>query len=365
MTPERMTRRDWLRLGAVGVAGVSGTALLRLARGSAAGPALAAAGVQEAADLQQAAEHDPHDLEQLRMGVYGNGTPGDGFDPEAYLTGFDYGKVSRAPDGTTVREYEMVAIDREIEVAPGVWFPAWTYNGRVPGPTIRCTEGDLLRVRFQNAGSHPHTIHFHGAHPPAMDGVAPIIEPGQKFTYEFRATPFGLHLYHCHSIPLKRHIHKGLYGVFMVDPPDGRSPAREMVMVMNGFDTNFDGDNEVYAVNTAAFYYQTHPIRVGVGETVRVFLVNITEFDPVNSLHLHAAMYRLYRTGTRPDQYEVTDTVMMCQGERHILEFELDHAGLHMFHAHQSEFAELGWMGFFDAVQRLAAHDGVPVHHYG
>ena len=52
---------------------------------------------------------------------------------------------------------------------------------------------------------------------------------------------------------------------------------------------------------------------------------------------------------------------MMCQGERHVLEFRLENPGMHMFHAHQSEFAELGWMGFFEAVERLASGEGVPV----
>ncbi len=367
MGAEKMTRRDWLKLGAAGVAGLSGAAVLQLASRSPAAASLAAAGLQEDQELHHL--RDPEAARaggsQLQMSVYGSTRPSDGFDPGAYLTDFDLGEVSRTPDGRTVREYQVVAVDREIEIAPGVWFPAWTYNGRVPGPTIRCTEGDLLRVHFSNAGSHPHTIHFHGTHPPGMDGVEPIVAPGEKFTYEFEAKPFGLHLYHCHAVPLKRHIHKGLYGVFIVDPPGGRPPAREMVMMMNAFDSNFDGDNEVYAVNTAAFFYQEHPIRVGVGDLVRVHLVNITEFDPVNSFHLHAGMFRLFRTGTRLDQPELTDTIMMCQGERHVLEFELENSGLHMFHAHQSEFAELGWMGFFDAVPRLAAGEGVPVYRYG
>jgi FtsP/CotA-like multicopper oxidase with cupredoxin domain len=65
-----------------------------------------------------------------------------------------------------VREYTLTAIDKDIEVAPGVFFPAWTYNGTVPGPVLRATEGDLLRVRLVNGGSHPHTIHVHGIHPP-------------------------------------------------------------------------------------------------------------------------------------------------------------------------------------------------------
>ena len=125
-----------------------------------------------------------------------------------------------------VREYTLVAVDNELEVAPGVFFPAWTYNGTAPGPVIRATEGDTLRVRFRNAGSHPHTIHFHGIHPSNMDGVFEIVEPGGHFTYEFEARPAGLHLYHCHATPLKKHIHKGLYGAFIIDPKEPRPPAQ-------------------------------------------------------------------------------------------------------------------------------------------
>src|SRR5262245_39277489 len=74
-----------------------------------------------------------------------------------------------------VREYAITAVDREIEVAKGVFYNAWTYNGTVPGPVIRATEDDLLRVAFTNAGSHPHTIHFPGVHPANLDGVFGIV----------------------------------------------------------------------------------------------------------------------------------------------------------------------------------------------
>jgi FtsP/CotA-like multicopper oxidase with cupredoxin domain len=250
-----------------------------------------------------------------------------------------------------LREYEIFAVDREIEIAPGVFFPAWTYNGQVPGPTIRATEGDRLRIRFTNGGSHPHTIHFHGWHHPDMDGSLHEhqVLPGGTFLYEFDAEPFGLHLYHCHAVPLKRHIHKGLYGAFIVDPKGGRPPADEYVMVMNAFDTNFDADNEVYAVNTVAHHFMHSPIRVKVGELVRIYLVNVTEFDFVNSLHLHGMFFDVFRTGTSMTTSEVTDTLMLCQGERAIVETRFRYPGDFMFHAHQSEFAELGWMGLFRA----------------
>jgi FtsP/CotA-like multicopper oxidase with cupredoxin domain len=120
-----------------------------------------------------------------------------------------------------VREYVLTAVDTDLEVAPGVFFPAWTYNGSAPGPVVRATEGDALRVRFRNEGSHPHTIHFHGIHPSNMDGVFEVVGSGGEITYEFEARPAGFHLYHCHATPLKKHIHKGLYGAFIIDPKEG------------------------------------------------------------------------------------------------------------------------------------------------
>ncbi len=284
------------------------------------------------------------------------------FDPSVFLRSWNfshlpepersrYYRKTPRPDGSLLREYEIFAVDREIEIAPGLFFPAWTFNGQVPGPTIRATEGDRVRIRFLNQGSHPHTLHFHGWHPPAMDGSLPEhqVDPGGEFLYEFDAEPFGLHLYHCHAVPLKRHIHKGLYGAFIVDPKTPRPPADEMVMVMNAFDTNFDGENEVYAVNTVAHFHMAEPIRVAVGRPVRIYLVNVTEFDLLNSFHLHGMFFQVYRTGTALETREVTDTLMLCQGERAILETTFRYPGPFMFHAHQSEFAELGWMGMFAA----------------
>jgi len=297
-----------------------------------------------------------------------------GFDPLEILYDFDYGEITSRPGEPTVREFEIVATDKEIEIAPGVFFPGWTYNNRIPGPTIRCVEGDLIRVTFTNASDHPHTIHFHGMHPAAMDGVPGagdgLIFNGQQTVYEFTAKPFGCHFYHCHSFPLKRHIHKGLYGTFIIDPdPDlyegeERELAKarnhnydeclainEMIMVMNGFDTNFDGENEVYAVNSIVFAYQKQPIKISPNQRQRIYLANATEFDPINSFHLHGNFFDYYDHGTTlTPTLRTVDTVMQCQGQRGILEFSYEgfDPGAFMFHAHQSEFAELGWMGFFD-----------------
>ena len=301
-----------------------------------------------------------------------------GFDPMAMLTDWDLGTVEILADGTTRRTFEVTGEDKEIEIAPGVRFPAWTYNGRVPGPALRAKEGDHIRVVFRNNGSHPHSMHFHGIHSARMDGVhgtPGLIGPGEEFTYEFTAKPFGCHLYHCHALPLRRHMAKGMYGAFVIDPDPARHPDhadvarsrlhgtpenarwQEMVMVMNAFDTNFDGENEFYAANTIAFAYAKTPIRVDARRPVRIYLINTIEFDPINSFHLHANFFDYYNQGTTlTPTLKTVDLITQCQAERGILEFTYaDHEpGLYMFHAHQSEFTELGWMAMFDVVEGAA-----------
>ncbi|HLG24893.1 MAG TPA: multicopper oxidase domain-containing protein [Candidatus Nanoarchaeia archaeon] len=300
---------------------------------------------------------------QEKIGTVGKYGEDDGFNAMEYLSTWNYNnlpenergkfyKETIRADGSLLREYWIYAEDKEIEIAPGVFFPAWTYNGQVPAPTIRATEGDRLRIHFTNKGTKPHTMHFHGFHPSSMDGSMPedFVYPGQNFTYEFDADPFGVHLFHCHSVPLKQHISKGLYGAYIVDPKNETRPKadKELVMVMNAFDTTLDGENEVYAVNTKAFYYAMNPIKVKKDELIRIYLINIVEFDPINSFHLHANFFDEYRTGTKQDPNAYTDILTFSQAERSILDVRFRYPGMYMFHAHVSEFTELGWMGFFE-----------------
>jgi FtsP/CotA-like multicopper oxidase with cupredoxin domain len=341
------------------------------------------------------------------------------FDPHEFLTAFNTGESGQdnvqqevyEEDGRTVREFDITAVDTTIEVAPGVEFEAWAFNGQVPGPTLRAVEGDLIRVNFTNGSAHAHTMHPHLKNlDPEMDGIPQngpgVLETGESFTYEWVAQPAGVHLYHCHSLPLKEHVHRGLYGTFVIDPDPGRVAERpeeyvaahpsqitdamtedlvaeartrnheydendavnELVMVMNGFDTNFDGDNEIYAANTRAFAYGVgetdgkgnwaagetkRPIQIDRTRRQRVYLVNATEFDPINSFHTHSQFFDYYDHGTTlMPTHRTVDTITQIQAQRGIIELDYsDHdPGLYMFHAHQSEFAELGWMSFFEVV---------------
>lgn len=343
LDPNRhFTRRSILKAGAVGVLGVLGSSFLNPS---------ALFGKPAHANGKEEMHHSLKN--QMKQGMAHGYDPGTESTPglEAAvkaLTAFDYGVVSKSPDGRTIRDYKIQAYDAEVEIAKGIKFPGWTFNGTIPGPTMRCTEGDIVRITFGNGSAHPHSIHMHGIHPTNMDGLEPV-PTGMEFVYEFEAKPAGLQPYHCHVPPLARHIHKGLYGHFIIDPKKPRKPAKELSMIMNGFDLDLDGENEVYTVNGYAFAYQSRPIKVKTGELVRIYLSNLTEFDPINSFHLHANYFHYYATGADPDaRPQFTDTIMQCQGERGIIEITFPAPGKYMFHAHQSEFTELGWMGFFE-----------------
>ena len=373
MINHRFGRRALLRLGATGgaVAGAATALPLLLARGTNASDLAGQAATPVAGgmnhEMGQGSQSTLHSL---------SSTVGDvdlqrlGWDPSDFVRTFDYGEPTTMADGTVVREFAVNAIDKEIEIAPGVFFPAWTFNGQVPGPTLRANEGERLRIHFGNGSAHPHTMHFHGVHSAFQDGVSGIgrgdILPGDSHVYEFEAKPFGSHLYHCHTTPLKRHIHKGLYGSYIVNPDPKRhgdaakrrhpdypeaQEWQEFVMVMNAFDTTFDAANEVYALNTVAFHYMKHPIPIDRARPIRVYLSNLTEFDLSNSFHLHGNFFDYYDHGTTLEPtLRTVDTIAQMQGQRGILEFSFkEHEpGLYMFHAHVSEFAELGWMSLFD-----------------
>jgi len=277
-----------------------------------------------------------------------DGAASTGIDPMKYLRSFNYGRVSQNGNGTVLREFTIVADDRQtMEISPGIHYNVWTFNGTVPGPTLRATEGDLIRIYFINNGTKPHTIHTHGIHKAEMDGVFETIGPGGRFVYEFYAEKFGVYPYHCHVMPLEEHISHGLYGVYIVDPKTPRPEADEMVMIMNGYDTDFDTENNFYTVNGIPYYYMHHPIEIEKDKLIRVYLVNMLEFDQINNFHLHGNLYNLYRSGTSLTPDELTDMVTMSQGERGILEFSYKYSGQYMFHAHKTEFAEKGWMGMF------------------
>jgi FtsP/CotA-like multicopper oxidase with cupredoxin domain len=319
-------RRKLLKLGLAGI-GVTGTAVA----------------------LQQFVQKR-HSQAMVRVPPIPSSPPADdhGISPMAMVRNFDYGTVKKE-NGRTIREFRIVAGTTTLQLNSAVSFVTWNFNGRVPGPTLRATEGDRIRVIFLNNGGHAHSMHFHGIHPAEADGVKPVRQ-GAATIYEFDAKPYGVHLYHCHTAPVTRHISKGLYGMFIVDPPKGRPPADEMVLIMGGYDINDDNKNELYAFNGLPNYYMQHPIPIYQNQLVRLYLLNMIEFDPAATFHIHANFFRVYRTGMTLTPSEESDVITMGTAERHILEFAYPYTGKYMFHPHQDAIAEMGCMGHFEVI---------------
>jgi manganese oxidase len=302
-----------------------------------------------------------------------------------YLTYFNCGhvKTDPSPGGEKQVTREFTLIVKENQSVPianhGLTFDnAWTFNGTIPGPTMRVTEGDVVKINVINGkeNSHPHSLHLHSVHPASMDGMegpGGQIMPGQSYTYSFVAQPHGVYPYHCHVTPLDQHINKGLYGMFIIDPKTPRPHMVEMAMMMNGYDLDYEKEgvgpsriptpeevrddympqefehtNEVYTVNGRAFDYMDHPIQLQRGVDYRIYLVNMLEFDPVNSFHMHGNMFNYYPGGTSTEESYLNDIVTLGQGDRGIMEFKFGLDGRYMFHSHVNEFSELGWMGVFD-----------------
>jgi nitrite reductase (NO-forming) len=359
-TPDTASRRAFLRR-----AGVGGAAFLGGVAAQRVLPAPAVAAEPGGGDPH--ASHGGARIERPSIGA--GGGPSGPISESNTGTGSIYGHVTEPPAGMgdraldavtlppsfdgrpagVTREYELVVTEQHLRVGGDAVVDGWVYGGSAPGPILRATEGDTLRITLHNRTSHPHNLHLHGRHSPQADGWEPIA-PGASTTYELVAAPFGVHPYHCHVPPLAEHIARGLFGMLIVDPPGGRPPAHEVVLVLNGWDLDGDGVNDLYAFNGVAGFFHTYPIKVPVGELVRAYVCNMTEYDLLGSFHLHAQTFDVFWQGTSLEPDLHGDVVTLAQADRAVLEFTLPERGRYMFHPHQHHMADRGAMGWFAAI---------------
>lgn len=236
-----------------------------------------------------------------------------------------------------------------VQVAAGTTLDAWTFDGQIPGPILRVTEGETLALTVRNLTAHPHNLHTHGAHDPTQDGWEPI-PPGGTRTYEFAPRKAGLYPYHCDALPAAQHLGRGLYGALIVDPATPRETAEERVLVIGGYDTDADGRSELFGWNGCAGFFARHPLKVTTGALVRLYVLNLVADEPVATFHLHAQTFDVFRSGTGTRADEHSDVVALTLGERAMLEMRFAQDGRYMFHPHQPRMAERGAMGWIAAV---------------
>ena len=269
--------------------------------------------------------------------------------------------IQKQPQPKT-HEYTLIAQDTTVEIAPGVRVDAWTYNGTIPGPTLRATEGDRVVIHFINKTPMPHTVHLHGDHPSAEDGVFEIVPPNGTYTYDFIATPAGALMYHCHVSPVMQHVRMGLYGAFIVYPKKPLPPAREYVLVSGEYDTQnqLNPLPEYYMFNGYAEQYMMHPLPARTNETVRIYLVNLG-LSPAYGMHIHGTLFRAYPSGIWENPPFKVQSWELASGNAAILEAKWPWPGKFTFHYHGIP-EERGAMGYFNVTNAPAkAIDGKDV----
>ncbi|AIF82285.1 putative multicopper oxidase [Candidatus Nitrososphaera evergladensis SR1] len=269
--------------------------------------------------------------------------------------------TSRGDAQKTV-EYTLVGENTTLEIAPGVRVEAWTYNGTIPGPVLRATEGDRVVLHFINKTPMSHTIHLHGDHDEKDDGVFQVVKPGETYTYDFIAGPPGALMYHCHVMPVTQHIRMGLYGALIVDPKEGLSPAREYVLVAGEYDTKDQVTNnpEYVFFNGYADQYWDHPLEVKTNETVRVYYVNMGA-SPAYGFHIHGTIFDAYASGIWENTPMKVQTWEVAAGNGAIFEAKWPWEGRYLFHLHGLP-EEKGTMAYFNVTNApTSAVDGVDI----
>lgn len=305
----------------------------------------------------------------------------------AVLVAFAVLFVLTATTRAKVVEVELNARTATVKVAQGVKMRAWTFNGTVPGPVIRASEGDTVRITLKNSHRAKHikcpkrkgkkrnrclrrkhrhmamwhSVDFHAAN------VAPNlafrnIGPGESFTYEFVATTPGVYMYHCGTGPMLEHIGMGMHGMIVIDPATPRPPAREIFLVQSEYYGKIKRGflRSTYqamkatrprfvAFNGRANRYAVKPIKVRAKRPIRVYFVDSGP-SLFSAFHVVGTIFDSFQPDGNPSgAIEDVSTQMIAPGGGGIFEFILPEPGSYPFVSHSVIDMDRGAAGIFEA----------------
>ena len=261
-----------------------------------------------------------------------------------------------------VVKVHMVLKDVTIEIAPGVKYAAWGFEGGAPGPVVHARQGQTVEMTLTNDGAIPHSIDFHAAR------IAPNLAfvdvmPGKSFTFRFKADDPGVFMYHCGTKPVLMHIANGMYGAIVVDPATPLPKAdRSYVLVASEWYLSTDGLdaaaqfdlNKARAMmpdwttfNGYAGQYVTHPLTADPGDTVRFYVVDAgpsltTAFHVVGTI-----LDTAYVDGDMSARNALhgVQTVDVPAGGGGVFDVKIDEEGLYPFVSHSFASVDMGQVG--------------------
>lgn len=269
-----------------------------------------------------------------------------------------------ASSGRRVVKIRFEVRDTLIQVSPGVKYHAWSFQGRVPGPVVRVSQGDSIQFTLINRAPMPHSMDFHAAQ------IAPNkyyvnVNPGDSIKFGFTADVVGAFMYHCGTAPVAAHIANGMYGALIVDPRKARPTARELVFVQSEFYMTPDSAGAARSLawdkllglapdfvtfNGRSSQYSENPITVKVNELVRIYVVNAGP-NRQSSFHVVGGIFeRVFLDGSVINPLRGIQTVAVPVGGGAIFEIRLKQPGDYPFVTHAFADATKGAVGILRAI---------------
>ena len=131
---------------------------------------------------------------------------------------------------------ELEVVEKEMAISEGVTYTFWTFGGTVPGSFIRVRQGDTVEFHLMNApdSKMPHNIDLHGVTGPGGGAASSFTAPGHRSRFTFKALNAGLYVYHCATAPVGMHVANGMYGLILIEPPEGLPAVDREYYVMQG-----------------------------------------------------------------------------------------------------------------------------------
>jgi nitrite reductase (NO-forming) len=259
-----------------------------------------------------------------------------------------------------VRHFTITLKDRVFDIAPGIHFSGWTFDGTAPGPIVHVTQGQMVDIALVNGGAIPHSIDFHAA------DIAPnvafaSVDPKKAIHFRFRANTPGAFMYHCGTAPVLAHIANGMYGAIIVDPKGGLPKvAKSVVLVSSEWYLSGTGGKAPYMLdftkavhkqpdfvtwNGYAAQYKDHPITASPGDTVRFYVVDAgpsldTDFHVVGAI-----LDRVYLDGTTTDVLHGVQTQLVPAGGGMVFDVKFRDRGIFPFVSHAFAAVDMGEVG--------------------
>ena len=248
---------------------------------------------------------------------------------------------------------ELDVIEKDLPISEGVTYTFWTFGGTVPGSFIRVRQGDTVEFHLRNMpdSKMPHNIDLHGVTGPGGGAASSFTAPGHKSRFTFKALNAGLYVYHCATAPVGMHVANGMYGLILVEPPQGMPKVDKEYYVMQGdFYTAskyrekghapFDMQKAIDENPTYVLFNGSEGALTGdkaltakVGESVRLYVGNGGP-NLVSSFHVIGEIFDKvwFEGGTRFQ--ENVQTTLIPSGGAAIMDFHMEVPGSYVLVDH-------------------------------